>query len=72
MCVACPAVEAAKARYAAVKARGAERLVSASDDFTMFMWSPTVRLEWSVGAVVLSQYPHPASLSWYPRRARKV
>ncbi len=40
------AMEAAKARYEAAKgALGGEKLVSASDDFTMFLWDPTVRVD---------------------------
>jgi len=34
------AVEAAKKRYAEAKAQGPERLISGSDDFTLFLWEP--------------------------------
>lgn len=40
----CLAFQLAKKRYAAAAEQGTERLVSASDDFTMFLWNPTVTM----------------------------
>lgn len=34
------AVEKAKKRYAEIAATGPERLISCSDDFTLFLWEP--------------------------------